>query len=225
MPTHYEVLGVAMEATAEDIRRAYLEMARALHPDRALSGTLSEAQRGSRRMQDVNEAWRVLRDPTSRAAYDRALTGRRLPRPQMPFPKARRPIEDDDLDVPFTSPVARPGDLGVSIARVLPWLVLVFVLGAIFVFTAFARKDPGPSSPQDLVGRCISSGSASMVAPVPCQGPNDGEVVSVVDRASLCPEGASGRALEGDVWICVKPFRGPTTTFVFPTTTTAPVPP
>lgn len=200
MATHYDVLGVSPTSAQEEVRRAYLALARELHPDRTLGTRVAEAELASRRMQQVNEAWRVLRAPASRAAYDRAIAG-----------------DDDDLDTPFRSAPAEPGDLGVSVVRALPWVAVLVVLGAIFVFTAFAGERQGPEQPDDLVGRCVATGSASAVVAVPCQSPNDGEVVLVVNRASLCPDGASSLPMV-DKYLCLQPFND---TPVFTTTTAA----
>ena len=69
--THYEALGIAPDATADDVRRAYLRLAREHHPDRhaATPSTVVEAER---RMREVNAAWVVLGDPVRRAQYDRS---------------------------------------------------------------------------------------------------------------------------------------------------------
>jgi hypothetical protein len=212
--THYDVLGVSPHSPPGDIRRAYLDLARALHPDRTLGASASEADVASRRMQEVNEAWRVLREPASRAAYDRALTGGRRPvRPPgytAPPPRHAAAAEevddddDDDLDRPFTSAPAQPGDLGLAMVRALPWLTVAVILGIIFVFTAFAGKH-GPKTVDSLVGKCVSSGNVEAVNAVPCQGPNDGKVVLVVDSASQCPEGSTSRPIEGSRWLCLEP--------------------
>jgi hypothetical protein len=69
MTTHYEVLGVDPSATTEDIRAAYLRLARALHPDTAEPGTENSAVD----IAQVNAAWEVLRDPDARARYDREV--------------------------------------------------------------------------------------------------------------------------------------------------------
>jgi hypothetical protein len=208
--THYDVLGVRADAPSEDLRRAYLDRARELHPDRAVTGPSGDAQRTARRMQDVNEAWRVLRDPKTRAAYDEALSARqRVGGPSQPTRSAPPSAEDeDDLDTPFSAPMAEPGDLSVSLARAIPWVAILVVLAAIFVFTAFAAGNKDDDRPSDLVGRCVSSGDASAVVAVPCAGPNEGRVVLVVDRASLCPGTATSRAIEGDKWLCLEPVDG-----------------
>lgn len=235
MPSYYEVLGVTRTASYDEVRRAYLERARAVHPDRVVEGSTSDAELRARSMQEVNEAWRVLRDPARRSAYDRAPAGaRRTPGgPSRPPPRRTSPppppghlrdgeygedgLDVDDLDVPYTSALAEPGDLGVSMARALPWLAVAAILVIIFVFTAFAGSSDQASGPRDLVGKCVSSGRASVITPVPCQDPNEGEVVLVVDRASLCPDGSSSWSVPGDLWLCLQPFdaiptRVPTTT-------------
>lgn len=68
---HYEVLGAPPTASHEELRRAYLRQARRHHPDRASTADTTARAAAERRMRDVNEAWRVLSDPVSRAAYDR----------------------------------------------------------------------------------------------------------------------------------------------------------
>ena len=60
----YIVLGVARQASGEEIARAYRRAARASHPD---SGGGSAA-----RFQAVSDAYEVLRDPRRRAVYDRS---------------------------------------------------------------------------------------------------------------------------------------------------------
>ncbi len=61
---YYDVLGVARDATADDIKKAFRKLARKYHPD------ISREPEAERRMQEVNEAYAVLSDPEKRAAYD-----------------------------------------------------------------------------------------------------------------------------------------------------------
>lgn len=61
---YYKVLGVARDASAEEIKKAFRKGARKYHPD-INTGTDAEAK-----FKDVNEAYEVLKDPERRAAYD-----------------------------------------------------------------------------------------------------------------------------------------------------------
>ena len=67
---YYAVLGVARDASADDIKRAYRKLARKYHPD------VSKEPDAAQRMSEVNEAYTVLSDPGKRAAYDRLAQGR-----------------------------------------------------------------------------------------------------------------------------------------------------
>jgi curved DNA-binding protein len=61
---YYQTLGVAREAAADEIRKAFRKLARKYHPD------VSKEPDAEARMKDVNEAYAVLSDPEKRAAYD-----------------------------------------------------------------------------------------------------------------------------------------------------------
>ena len=62
---YYEVLGVAKDADARTIKRAFLKLARELHPD------VNQAPDAEARFKEVNEAYSVLSDERKRANYDR----------------------------------------------------------------------------------------------------------------------------------------------------------
>lgn len=66
---YYQVLGVERSASEEEIKKAFRRLARKHHPD------LNKAADAPARMQDINEAYEVLRDAERRAAYDRVGQG------------------------------------------------------------------------------------------------------------------------------------------------------
>jgi molecular chaperone DnaJ len=66
MKDYYEILGVARDATPEDIKKAFRRLARDTHPDANPDDPAAEA-----RFRDIAEAYEILSDPQRRAAYDR----------------------------------------------------------------------------------------------------------------------------------------------------------
>jgi molecular chaperone DnaJ len=64
-PDYYAELGVAHDAGAEDIRRAFRKLAAQYHPDRHPGDKAAEAK-----FKNIAEAYNVLDDPKARAAYD-----------------------------------------------------------------------------------------------------------------------------------------------------------
>jgi curved DNA-binding protein len=61
---YYQLLGVARDASADEVKRAYRRLARQHHPD------VNKTTGAAARMSEINEAYAVLGDPERRAAYD-----------------------------------------------------------------------------------------------------------------------------------------------------------
>lgn len=63
---YYEVLGVAKDASSQEMKKAYRRLAMKYHPDRNPGDAAAEA-----RFKEANEAYEVLTDSQKRSAYDR----------------------------------------------------------------------------------------------------------------------------------------------------------
>ncbi len=61
---YYQTLGVARDASADDIKHAYRKLARKYHPD------LNKGAEAEAKFKELGEAYEVLKDPEKRAAYD-----------------------------------------------------------------------------------------------------------------------------------------------------------
>lgn len=79
MPTYYDVLQVARDASAAEVRTAYRKLAQKYHPDK-----MPDNANAVRAMTAINAAYEVLSDPHRRAEHD--LWIRRAERTRQPLP-------------------------------------------------------------------------------------------------------------------------------------------
>lgn len=70
MTSHYDLLGVGVDAAPEEVRRAYYRKAQLLHPDRYAGSSPEEQERAEAEMKAVNAAWATLRNTEARRRYD-----------------------------------------------------------------------------------------------------------------------------------------------------------
>lgn len=195
--THYEVLGVSPDASAATIRDAYRRRAREHHPDRARSAVGASSQA----MPEVNEAYRVLKDPARRAMYDASLRGSRSG-------PASPPRVDDEEYAPPPPPTYshRPFEP----ARV-PWRGLLFcgVVAAvgIIALSQFIEPaaDPGPDGIL-RIGDCVTIEANGDAREVACTGEDDLVVDAFIPFDADCPGGTSAhRDRQGMGVACVDP--------------------
>jgi curved DNA-binding protein len=66
---YYKTLGVARDASAADIKKAYRKLAHKYHPD------ISKVANAKEKFQEVGEAYETLKDSEKRAAYDELGSG------------------------------------------------------------------------------------------------------------------------------------------------------
>ncbi len=62
---YYKILGISKNASQEEIKKAYRELAKKYHPD------LNKETSSKEKMQEINESYSILGDPQKRANYDR----------------------------------------------------------------------------------------------------------------------------------------------------------
>lgn len=168
--THYDVLGVAPDSTASEVRAAYRRLARLHHPD---------ARGSAERMAEVNEAWRVLGDPARRREYDR-LAG------------AESSAGRDDRSTSTSSPPVSPVVVAAPVR--FPWKfmagmaavgIAVVVVGAV----TFQQVDPPPADRVLTAGSCVVIETNGDAAEVNCSEPHDAVVEVLVPFDGVCPFG------------------------------------
>src|SRR5687767_7831906 len=78
---YYATLGVAKNASADELRKAFRKLAREHHPDVAKDKKTAEAK-----FKEINEAYEVLSDPEKRQRYDQLGANWDQPDGQQPPP-------------------------------------------------------------------------------------------------------------------------------------------
>jgi len=73
-PNYFDVLDVRIDASAEDILRAYLAKAHQYHPDSQHSTNKKQLVTSDELMKGINQASEVLRDSEKRGRYKRPLS-------------------------------------------------------------------------------------------------------------------------------------------------------
>ncbi|MCE2505064.1 MAG: DnaJ domain-containing protein [Nitrosopumilaceae archaeon] len=64
LPNYYEMLGISRDATQEEIKKSFRELAKKTHPDRTKEDSEEE-------MSKLNKAYEVLSDEDNRERYDK----------------------------------------------------------------------------------------------------------------------------------------------------------
>ena len=114
VPDLYQLLGVARDASREQIAQAWRRRARAEHPDARPGQPGDEAGEAGARFRALAGAWRVLSDPGRRAAYDRALGGGQAAGMPAPVPVPVRRARPGGATGPGPGPPLRAGPVRVD---------------------------------------------------------------------------------------------------------------
>lgn len=65
---YYSILGLANNASSDDIKKAYRKLASKYHPDKFIEGI--ESKTAEEKFKEIKEAYEILSDPQKRARYD-----------------------------------------------------------------------------------------------------------------------------------------------------------
>ena len=200
--THYDTLGVPPDATAAQIRAAYVARARRRHPD-AAGSTVAAPVNGAPdepTMSELNQAYQVLRRPETRLAYDRSLraTSAATPPDGDPCDVDRATVDEFDDAIGDASRPRSPG--GRLAGRVLtpagparmPWklMAVAAVIGSAGVLVSAALADPPEVEPPDgivRVGSCVTIESNGDAREVACAESPELVVGLVLPTGSTCP--------------------------------------
>lgn len=162
--THYEILGVLPNASADEIRVAYRMRVREVHPD----SSVGKSADASQRMAEISKAWEVLQDRGLRAQYDRSLL-------------VGAPISETRYEAP------------VFIERgAFPWRMVGSLtgIGIAVVLLINILSDPvTPSGPDGLIsgGSCVVIDANQLANEVPCDQQHYGVARTLVGFDMTCP--------------------------------------
>uniref|UniRef100_A0A8W7NZ08 J domain-containing protein n=1 Tax=Anopheles coluzzii TaxID=1518534 RepID=A0A8W7NZ08_ANOCL len=92
--THYNVLKLQPNCSARDVRTAFIQLSKELHPDANVS---NQAKYDKKSFVELLEAYKVLSKPESRAAYDYELSLSKNPGNQV-FHSKSFTFQRDQLD-------------------------------------------------------------------------------------------------------------------------------
>lgn len=74
-PTLYEILNSPPTASRTELKKAYVDLVRQLHPDALGSNTTPDSEE---RFQQITQAWKTLSNPLERKRYDRDLRAQKF---------------------------------------------------------------------------------------------------------------------------------------------------
>lgn len=185
---YYEVLGVSPSASTEQLRAAYREKVRIIHPDSAVAASPS----ASLQMAEVVHAWSTLSNPDLRRAYDEQLSD------------VLSDLEDDDRESILFPPT--PIVRGQFPKKLIGWILAV---GVVSVLLLDVMSGPVvPAKPDGLLqaGSCVVIDANKLALEVGCEAEHYGVVRQLVGFDMTCPSDTEPiRDRQGMGQACVVP--------------------
>ena len=145
-------------------------------------------------MSQVNEAYRVLSDPSLRFTYDRSI-GQRGPHGSA----VGRATDGPDLETleRISSTPTPPSRMIPAGPARMPWkmMLVVATVGAAVVLVASVFNDPPSTEVPDgilRIGSCVEIDTNGMAREIACTNPDDTVVQYVIPTDGTCPSGLGG---------------------------------
>ncbi|CAB4905142.1 unannotated protein [freshwater metagenome] len=174
---YYEVLGVSPSASTEQLRAAYREKVRIIHPDSAVAASPS----ASLQMAEVVHAWSTLSNPDLRRAYDEDFLE------SIEFPPA---------------PIVR----GQFPKSLIGWILTVGILGVLVLDALSSPIAPIKPDGLLQSGSCVVIDANKLAVEVGCEVEHYGVVRQLVGFDMTCPSDTeSVRDRQGMGQACVVP--------------------
>ena len=181
---YYEVLGVTPTASIEQIRTAYRDKVRIIHPDSAVVASPT----ASLQMAEVVRAWSTLSNADLRRAYDEELFD-----------------AQSELDESFPpTPIVR----GNFPKGLIGWILAIGIAG---VLVLNVLSDPiAPAKPDGLLqsGSCVVVDTNKLAVEVGCEVDHYGVVRQLIGFDMTCPSDTEAiRDRQGMGQACVVPSQ------------------
>ena len=186
---YYAVLGVTPTASAEQLRAAYREKVRVIHPDSAVAASPT----ASLQMAEVVRAWSTLSNPDLRHAYDAELFDTGL------F-DVKSEAEDSFPPTPIVRGRFPKGLIGSILAIGVVGVLVIDVMSGPVV----------PTKPDGLLqsGSCVVVDSNKLAIEVGCEVDHYGVVRQLIGFDMTCPSDTEAiRDRQGMGQACVVPSQ------------------
>jgi len=181
---YYEVLGATPTASIEQMRAAYRDKVRIIHPDSAVVASPT----ASLQMAQVVRAWSTLSDPILRRAYDEELFD------------AQSEIDESFPPTPIVRGNFPKGLIG--------WILAIGIAG---VLVLNVLSDPiAPAKPDGLLqsGSCVVVDTNKLAVEVGCEVDHYGVVRQLIGFDMTCPSDTEAiRDRQGMGQACVVPSQ------------------
>ena len=177
---YYSVLGVTRSASSEQIRAAYRDKVRIIHPDSAVVASPT----ASLQMAEVVRAWSTLSDPALRHAYDAEL------------------FDVEDSFPP--TPIVR----GHFPKSLIGWILVIGIAGVLVLNVL--SDPIAPAKPDGLLqsGSCVVVDANKLAVEVVCEEGHYGVVRQLIGFDMTCPtDTESIRDRQGMGQACVVPSQ------------------